>query len=287
MEDIHFNIDDPNFRISSNFSNNQNFPTEHNKKNHFDYIIFKVLDKWFENPKISHILGYDRPLIIEISNGKLEYKPHNESIVTLCSKPAIYFSQNVLEHLKNYRTDDDIPMDEKWKLIEQKTNQILEELKDFIESIENNLVLQIKQELSQSVLVEYTDQDRPEINYYQLNDIIQYIYNEINQNISGGVLHDLMIKKDDSQPDGSIHYQVGTSSRYLYTNKIRTADKFIEIVHAIISDIEYQIALKILKNQQKEINKDISSFKDVINNIKLLYKQTYKLEGSCEICKNL
>ena len=59
-------------------------------KNHFDYIIFEVLDKWFEKPKISHILGYDRSLVIEIANGKLEYKPHNESIVTLCSKSAIY-----------------------------------------------------------------------------------------------------------------------------------------------------------------------------------------------------
>ena len=147
MEDIHFDID-PSFRISPNFSYNQNFHTEHNKKNHFDYIIFEVLDKWFEKPITSHSLGYDRPLVIEIANGKLEYKPHNESIVTLCSKPAIYLSQNALEHLKNYRTDDDIPMDEKWKLIEQKTDQILEELKDFIESIENNLVLQIKQELS-------------------------------------------------------------------------------------------------------------------------------------------
>ena len=29
-------------------------------------------------------------LVIEIANGKLEYKPHNESIVTLCSKSAIY-----------------------------------------------------------------------------------------------------------------------------------------------------------------------------------------------------
>ena len=283
MEDIHFDID-PSFRISPNFSYNQNFHTEHNKKNHFDYIIFEVLDKWFEKPITSHSLGYDRPLVIEIANGKLEYKPHNESIVTLCSKPAIYLSQNALEHLKNYRTDDDIPMDEKWKLIEQKTDQILEELKDFIESIENNLVLQIKQELSRSVLVEYTDQNRPEINYFQLNDIVQYIYNVINQSISGGVIHDFMIKKDDPQPDGSIHYQVGTSSRYLYTNELTTADKFIDIVHAIISDIEFQIALKILKNQQKEINKDIASFKDVINNIKLLYKQTNKLEGSCENC---
>jgi hypothetical protein len=229
-------------------------------------------------------LGYDRALVIEIVNGKLEYKPHNESIVTLCSKPAIYLSQNALEHLKNYRTDDDIPMDEKWKLIEQKTNQILEELKDFIESIEDKLVLQIKQELSQSVLVEYTDQDLPEINYFQLNDIVQYIYNEINQSISGGVIHDFMIKKDDPPPDGRIHYQVGTSSCYLYTNELSTADKFIDIIHAIISDIEFQIALKILKNQQKEINKDISSFNDGINNIKLLYKQTYKLEGSCEKC---
>lgn len=43
-----------------------------------------------------------------------------------------------------------------------------------------------------------------------------------------------MIKKDDPQPDGSIHYQVGTSSRYLYTNELTTADKFIDIVHAII-----------------------------------------------------
>ena len=93
-----------------------------------------------------------------------------------------------------------------------------------------------------------------------------------------------MIKKDDPQPDGSIHYQVETSPRYLYTNELTTADKFIDIVHAIISDIEFQIALKILKNQQKEINKDIASFKDVINNIKLLYKQTNKLEGSCENC---
>jgi hypothetical protein len=60
-----------------------------------------------------------------------------------------------------------------------------------------------------------------------------------------------MIKKDDPQPDGSIRYQVGTSSRYLYTNELTTADKFIDIVHAIISDIsdiEFQIALKILKN---------------------------------------
>ena len=78
-------------------------------------------------------MGYNRSLVIKIANGKLEYKPHNESIVKLCSKSAIYLSQNTLDHLKNYRTDDDILMDEKWKLIEQKTNQILEELKDFIE----------------------------------------------------------------------------------------------------------------------------------------------------------
>ena len=45
MEDIHFDIDDPSFRISPDFSYNQNFYTEHNKKNHFDYIIFEVLDK--------------------------------------------------------------------------------------------------------------------------------------------------------------------------------------------------------------------------------------------------
>jgi hypothetical protein len=57
-------------------------------------------------------LGYDRTLVIEIGNGKLEYKPHNETIVTLCSKSAIYLSQNALEHLKKYKTDDDISMDE-------------------------------------------------------------------------------------------------------------------------------------------------------------------------------
>jgi hypothetical protein len=48
-----------------------------------------------------------------------------------------------------------------------------------MESIENNLVLQIKQELSPSVVVEYTDQYRAEINYFHLNDIVQYIYKQI------------------------------------------------------------------------------------------------------------
>jgi hypothetical protein len=177
--------------------------------------------------------------------------------------------------------------EEKWKVIEEKTNKILEKYKDLEESIEENLLLQIKQELSQSVLIEYTDQDRPEINYFQLNDIVQYIYREIDQTISGGVLHDFMIKKEVPQTDGSIHYQVGESSRYLYTTNGTTADKFIDIVREIKLDYKLQNALKKLKNQEKEINQDISYFKDVIWRINLIYKQLSKLDGFCELCKNL
>jgi hypothetical protein len=88
-----------------------------------------------------------------------------------------------------------------------------------------------------------------------------------------------MVKKEIPQNDGSTFFQVGMSSRYLYTDNETTADRFINITLKIKQDYRLQNTLKELKSEEKEINQDITYFKDIIRKINLIYNQISILDG--------
>ncbi len=95
------------------------------------------------------------------------------------------------------------------------------------------------------------------------------IYGEIDKSISDGVLNDFMVRIVDLQTDGIMYYPGGTSSHYLYTNNLTITDKFVDIVHAFISDIDLQNALRKLKTQPRILDKIILILKRKF--LKLIY----------------
>ena len=99
--------------------------------------------------------------------------------------------------------------------------------------------------------------------------ILFNIYAEIDKSISDGVLNDFMVRIVDLQTDGIMYYPGGTSSHYLYTNNLTITDKFVDIVHAFISDIDLQNALRKLKTQPRILDKIILILKRKF--LKLIY----------------
>ena len=81
-----------------------------------------------------------------------------------------------------------------------------------------------------------------------------------------------MVRIVDLQTDGIMYYQDGMSSHYLYTNNLTITNKFVDIVHVFISDIDLQNAWRKLKTQPIKLDKKITYFKEEISKINLLYR---------------
>ncbi|MBV9178108.1 MAG: hypothetical protein JO297_13835 [Nitrososphaeraceae archaeon] len=136
------------------------------------------------------------------------------------------------------------------------TNALLEEVRDFWNDVEETFLLELKQRDPKApVLVEYEDREKPQTNFYLLNDTVKTIIQRMYQLIGNAIPDNFFNVIDEN--DGN--FRVGTAgSVFVRTNNNTMAEKCAKLADDLIHHSD---------NRKSEIEVRLKAFDDTLGDI--------------------